>query len=79
MKNNLNDLNSYLFESLDRLGNEDLKGDQLQEEIQRAKTITGVASQIIANGQLLLKAVTVKNEYMGKNDHLPALLEGDDK
>jgi hypothetical protein len=70
------DLNNHLFAQLERLSDEDLKGDALQEEIQRAKAITGVASQIVANGQLVLKATIAKGEYLGKDEKLPSLLEG---
>ena len=76
MKNNLGALNEYLFTALDRLGNDDLKGSELLEEIQRAKTITGVASQIIANGQLVLKAKIAQGEHLGDKESMPPLLEG---
>ncbi|MFA5385087.1 MAG: hypothetical protein WC364_10560 [Eubacteriales bacterium] len=55
MKNTLGDLNNHLFAQLERLSEEDLKGEQLKEEMERARTITGLASQIIANGTLVLK------------------------
>ena len=53
MKNTLSDLNNHLFAQLERLGDEDLKGENLEEEIKRAETITKVSSQIIANGALV--------------------------
>lgn len=75
MKNKMVDLNNHLFEQLERLNDEDLSGDRLKEEIERARAITGVASQIVANGQLVLKAAIAKSEYFGKSESLPALLE----
>ena len=56
MRNTLSDLNNHLFAQLERLGEEDLKGDKLQEEISRAKSISDIATQVIANGALVLKA-----------------------
>ncbi len=56
MKNKLSDLNNHLFAQLERLGDESLKPDQLAIEISRAKAITGVAPQVIANGKLALDA-----------------------
>jgi len=76
-RNKISDLNNHLFEQLERLNDEELKGDQLKEEIERARAITGIASQIVANGQLVLKATIAKSQYMGSSEKLPALLEGD--
>lgn len=56
MKNTLGDLNNHLFAQLERLSDEDLKGEQLSEEIERAKAVTTVANQIISNGSLVLQA-----------------------
>jgi len=72
MKNKLSDLHNILFETLERLNDADLKGEELQTELQRSKAITGVASQIIANGQLALRAKRTQEET---RDPLPAMLE----
>ena len=62
MKNSLGDLNNHLFAQLERLGDEELKGEQLQEEINRAKAISDIATQVIANGSLVLKANIAIND-----------------
>ena len=62
-RNTLGDLNNHLFEQLERLNDEDLSGEKLQEEMSRAKAITGLASQIIANGTLVLKGREFQLEY----------------
>ena len=75
MKNSLVDLNNHLFAQLERLGDEDLNGEKLVEEIDRAKTINQVAGQIIANGKLVLDAVKIRDEYMGGDSkRMPAML-----
>lgn len=56
MKNKISDLNDHLFAQLERLSDEDLKGEALAEEINRADAVNNVASQIIAVGSLTLKA-----------------------
>lgn len=75
MKNSLGDLNNHLFAQLERLGEEDLKGEQLVEEIDRAKAITQVAGQIISNGKLTLDAVKIRDEFLGGDSkRMPAML-----
>ena len=63
MQNTLGDLNNHLFAQLERLGDEELAGDKLQAEITRAKAISDIATQIISNGSLVLKAKTFVHEY----------------
>ena len=58
MKNSLVDLHNHLFCQLERLGDEDLCDEELKKEINRAKAIQGVASQIIGNANLMLRAHT---------------------
>ena len=78
MKNTLGDLNNHLFAQLERLGDEDLKGDKLQEEINRAKAVSDIATQVISNGSLVLKAKAFMHEY-GSGDEgekkLPPMLK----
>jgi hypothetical protein len=75
MKNSLGDLHNHLFAQLERLGDEDLKGEQLTEEIDRAKAINQVAAQIISNGKLVLDAIKTQDEYLGgDNKKMPAML-----
>ena len=79
MKNTLGDLNNHLFAQLERLSDEDIVGEKLEEEIQRAKAVTSIANQIISNGQLVLKAKEMQNSYTirNKDDKLPPMLMGD--
>lgn len=72
-KNKLSDLNNHLFAQLERLGDEDLKGDALTEEIGRAKAVTNVAQQIVNNGNLVLSAVKTKEEYFPGQKALPEI------
>lgn len=74
MKNTLADLNNHLFAQLERLGDEDLQPQELENEIERAKAIAMVSSQIIANGNLVLKAKQLQIET--NNEKLPPMLEG---
>ena len=63
MKNKLSDLNNHLFAQLERLSDENIIGDKLIEEINRAKAVNDVAQQVISTGSLVLKAQTFMHEY----------------
>jgi len=56
MKNKLIDLNNHLFAQIERLNDEDKKGDDLKQEIERSKAMANVAKNIIDNGKLALAA-----------------------
>ena len=75
MQNKLTDLNNHLFAELERLSDEDLKGEQLLEEIERAKAVTGVATQIISNASLALKAETLKANALSADVKIPSMIE----
>lgn len=76
MKNTLGDLNNHLFAQLERLSDEDLKGEELVQEMNRAKSVTNVASSIIANGSLVLEAQKLADDYMNAENKMPKMLEG---
>lgn len=74
MKNKLIDLNNHLFAQLERLSDEDVKGDQLKEELERSKAITNIGREIISNASLVLKAKELQLEY-GIKEKMPEMLE----
>lgn len=77
MNNKLIDLNNHLFAEIERLGDEDLKGEDLAREIERARAITGVASQVIANGILAIKAEELRSNALSADVKVPKFLEGE--
>ena len=76
MKNKLIDLNNHLFAQLERLGDEELKGEALLEEMGRAKVVANVAQQIVNNGNLVLNAIKTKEEYFPSSKDLPEIFVG---
>lgn len=76
MRNTMNDLNNHLFEQLERLNDEDLKGEALKEELERSKAITRIASEIINNGRLVVSAKRTMYEIHGNCDKdMPSMLK----
>ncbi|SNT76443.1 hypothetical protein [Paracoccus seriniphilus] len=63
MKNKLGDLNNHLFAALERLSDEDLNSDQIEQEAKRADAIVSVADKIIGNADLQLKAAKLWAEH----------------
>lgn len=52
----LSDLNEYLFLELERLNDASLSGEKLAAEIERARAVAIVASQVISNANIAVKA-----------------------
>ncbi len=75
MKNRLSDLNNHLFAQLERLGDEDLQGEALSEEIQRSKAVASISANIIDNARIVLEAEKMRHSLLPGNVSLPEMLE----
>ena len=76
IKNTLVDLNNHLFMQLERLGNEDLEGEELLQEIARSKAISEIAKNVIENANVVLQAQKHMDEFRGTDTKMPRMLEG---
>ena len=65
MKNKLTNLNNHLFEQLERLNDESLKGEKLEEEIKRSQAVSAISKDIVSSASLELSALKLKAEYQG--------------
>lgn len=76
MKESLTDLNSLLFEQLERLGKPDISKEELATEITRARAVSDISGRVIENANILLQAAKLQDNWMDANRKLPALLGG---
>ncbi|APS35512.1 MULTISPECIES: hypothetical protein [Serratia] len=72
MKNSLADLVNHQFMMLERLGDLSLKGEELAEEITRAKAVSEVAGTMIQTYRVALDAQ--KAVYDGYAGRVPKVL-----
>lgn len=70
----LGTLNQVLFHQLYRLQREDLHGDKLKDEIQRANATGMIATSIISSGELALKAQSLAAKSGSKAEVPDALM-----
>lgn len=74
MKNKLIDLNNHLFAQLERLNDESLSADQLQDEIERSRAVAGISKEVVSNARLAMEADKYRRDY-GIITPLPEMLE----
>jgi hypothetical protein len=76
MMNKLSDLNNILFEQLERINDDELSGDALEEQLKKSKMVAAFSSNIIKCGQLQLDAIELAYEA-GASITVPPLLLGE--
>lgn len=74
MKNKLSDLNDHLFAQLERLSDESLTADQIDQETKRGAPIVAVADQILRHASLQVQAAKIVSDHgTDPAPYLPAL------
>ena len=56
-RNKISDLRDHLFAALERIDNDDLTADQIQQEVNKAKAIASI-------GSVLINSAKVEMEYI---------------
>lgn len=74
MKNTLNDLNNILFEQIERINDDSLQGEELNEQLKKSREINNIAVTLVQSGSLLLRTMQYREE-MGEETKSPSLLE----
>ena len=62
-RNTLGDLNNHLFAQLEKMDDDELTGEQLDNEIRRTEAMAKISEQIIKNGELQFRAMKHMDEY----------------
>lgn len=60
-KNKIEDLRNHLFAQIEKLSDEELKGETLKEEIKRSEAISGLADQIIQSAKVEVRFMEITN------------------
>ena len=76
MGNNLNELNSIMFDALRKVMDNSLNKDQLQTEIERSRAVAGLAEKVINAGQLAVKTAVIIAAQDASPEQMPDLLSG---
>jgi phosphoribosylpyrophosphate synthetase len=66
MKNRLIDLNDHLFAQMERLSDEELSPEKIDQEVKRAEAIVLIGDQIIRTADTTLKAAKLVAEHGDK-------------
>lgn len=75
-RNTLGDLNNHLFAQLEKMVDDELTGDQLDNEIRRTEAMAKISEQIIKNGELQFRAMKHMDEYGYESQKaIPDMLE----
>ena len=74
--NTLADLNTKLFEQMDKLSKDDISSEELDKERARSESMIKIANVIISNGDLALRAAKFKDDMLNADNKLPKMLEG---
>lgn len=72
MKNKITDLNNLLFEQLERLIDAE-SDEEVSQEINRAKAVSSIASNIVSTANLSLEATKIQLEYGLQSPVIPQL------
>lgn len=74
-RQNLGDLNGYLFEQLERLNDPDMTEAEISLEIERARAVSSIAGQVVNAGSLALKAEQAYDRTEAINAKMPDMLD----
>ena len=75
-RNTLDDLVNHLFAEMERLGDESMTPEQMRDEIERSRALSGVAQRVIETANVTLRVMEFKDAALDANAEMPPLLGG---
>jgi hypothetical protein len=76
--NTLDDLNNHLFSEMERLNDDKLEGEALEQELHRADGITKLGAQIINNARTILSAQVAYQNNETVDPKMPLVLQSNE-
>lgn len=67
-RNKIEDLRNHLFMALERLNDDDLTAEQIENEVKKAKAITSVSNAIVETAKMEINYITVTGQLESKTD-----------
>jgi len=74
MKNKLADLNNHLFEQMERLNDDNLKGDNLKFEVERARAMAELAKEIVGSAKVTIDAIRLVEKGVVKKEDMHLMI-----
>lgn len=65
LRHTLKDLNEYLFDQLDTLTNDELRGEELESQLKRTQGVVAISKQILDISDKAIRAAKITAEYGG--------------
>lgn len=67
MKNKLTNLNDHLFEQIERLNDDSLTADQLEQEVKRSIALAGMTEATLRVAAMQLQAIKIIHDHDGRD------------
>ena len=64
----IDQVNGYLIDMMNAVTEDDLDSDELESRLKKAKAVSDLSQQVIANGKLALEAAKVAADYCRPSD-----------
>lgn len=74
--NDLTALSGHLFDQLERMNDDSLTAEQIEDEFKRSQAMVGISKTIVDTAKVALEGEKFKQELGYKSEKLPAMIGG---